>query len=142
MNDENAERISVSLVRLPCLSCRWADGVRSVWTLSVDQYEFESVHTEESLTIMVCRTSQFEHGAGLLGFTRHALDMPDLVDLPAPTILAPSTDVIDNLKRFTNLLFPENCLWPVYFVFEDWDRRRAVIDAGDCYVAYDWSSSA
>ena len=115
--------------------------------LILDQFEFDSFASEESLEIhwaskLVNGIAQFadlqEFVVASGGF--HASD--ELAD-PSPfDDRAVNSPVRSYLKRFASIDVPDPCDWLMYVLFEDGLEWDAVFENQTIFIRYHWLSTA
>jgi hypothetical protein len=47
-----------------------------------------------------------------------------------------------HLKLVANIDVARDCAWPCYTIFDEWNERQILLDAGDAFISYRWSTTA
>lgn len=46
------------------------------------------------------------------------------------------------LEKFGGLTISPDCAWPCFVIEDEWNSRWRLLDAGDAFISYCWSTSA
>lgn len=109
-----------------------------------DAFEFDSPDREEEFELVISSPRGRPH-ATLTEFVRDAVGKDAARTLPAPVAFSKFTSFrrdVALLGKFGDLQIPEDCAWPCFVLADEWDYRHCVLDAGEAFMAYSWSTSA
>ena len=112
--------------------------------ISLDQFEFESSSSEESLEIAVASRGKFPFPS-VESFIAARIGVAAARALPEPVAFERRLDLgqmVDYLNRFAGIVMPDGCEWPVYRLSTEWDEQNVVVCAPTKFIHYLWRTSA
>lgn len=113
-------------------------------TIKIDQFEFARSDTEKSLEIAIAKKSDFPFPT-VQQFIASAVGLAESKALKRSI---PFTDVLGYgfvrkyLLEYAGLDLPSPCNWPTYVLKDGPDDWLLVLCAPDCFVSYEWGTSA
>jgi hypothetical protein len=112
--------------------------------VSVDQFEFENISSEESLEISTAAMSAFPF-SNVTSFVASAISAEASNQLPVPVIFNDNLAyglVRSYCERFAGVHIPNECTWPTYLFSDGPDEWHLVICAPNEFIRYYWRTSA
>ena len=112
--------------------------------ISLDQFEFPSSSSEESLEIAVAVRGRFPFPT-VESFMAARIGVENACGLPEPVAFERRLglgQMVDYLDRFAGIALPDGCEWPVYRLSTEWDEQSIVVCAPDQFIHYLWRTSA
>jgi hypothetical protein len=115
--------------------------------LFFDQFEFDSVSSEEELEIDVAQkgTASLAQFRDLREFVAECVGggVAERLGLPRPyNDRAAFSSVRAYLKRFANIEVPDPCDWQMYVLSHEALDGDGVFETPDIFIRYHWSSTA
>ena len=116
-------------------------------TLIFDQFEFDSMSSEESLEIDVAEklVGNYCPFPTVRDFVARAAGVATAARLRDPSPyndVAGFSSIRAYLKRFANIDVPDPCDWQMYVLQDDESGWHGVLEAPATFIRYYWSSTA